>query len=118
MTCGNTTASQLVIGDDYLVSNSRAIIVNVCSVTGMTVDATPRLGFSKGNETLTITDGSVVDAGNGIWVIRFNISRTDSEGLTPGMYDWSVELSQGGKEVTVAKSISYETKIEWVRKQT
>lgn len=118
MTCGNTTASQLVIGDDYLVSNSRAIIVNVCSVTGMTTAASAKIGFADNANTLEITGGVITDAGNGIWVIQFNVTKEQTASLPPGRYDWSVELSQSGKEITVAKSISYETKIQWVKKQT
>ena len=119
MACTPTDVTQLVIGDDYLAANGRALTATFCEPSNMTpAECTARLGFANSQDTLVITGGVVADNDDGTWSVQFSWNDTDTQSLTPGRYDWSIEIVQGTTEITVAKSISYETRIDWVTKQT
>lgn len=120
MSCGTTEAFELVIGDDYLGVHSRGITVDFCAIPEFTIGSVEaKMGFddSEGH-TLIVTGGTVTDNEDGTWKAQIDITKVQSATLTPGIYDWSVEVTEGGYEYTVAKSINSRTKIRWVAKQT
>lgn len=110
---------ELVLGDDYLTSNGRALEWTFPAIAGFTTSATGKLGLrSDCNNELILTNGVVTDVGGGDWKVTFDVLGTDTENLTPGNYDWSVEITQGGVEVTIAKNTMVRTMTRMVEKQT
>lgn len=120
MSCGTTEASELVIGDDYRGIHSKGLTVTFCAIPNFTVaGCEAKMGFADDNgNTLIVTGGSVTDNGDGTWTAEIDITKTESATLPAGIYSWSVEITEGGYEYTVAKSINTQTKIRWVAKQT
>lgn len=107
----------LIIGDDYLAANDRALQWTVATPTGVTVGvATCQLGFLLGTNTLQV-DGTLTDAGGGNSLLSFDLTRAQTETLPAGFYSWSVQItSDDAKEITKVKSSS--AKVQWAEKYT
>jgi hypothetical protein len=119
VTSSGQITSPLVIGDDYLNSNGRAFSWTVALPTGYVVGtSTCKFGMryedSQGINSFIAT-GTVVDAGAGNVTLRFDVSKSTTQDLRPGWYDWSVEISSATSEITPVKS---GRNAEWQFKQT
>jgi hypothetical protein len=97
--------SPIIRGDDYLAVNGRALTWTFSAVTGLSAGtSTAKLGFQSGTSILQVT-GTVTDNGNGTWTASFDLTRTQTAGLTGRQYDWSVEIvGSGGTEITPVRS--------------
>lgn len=115
------TIIPLIIDDDYLAANGRALEWTFDGITGFTTSATGKFGLEKANDptkTAIITGGVVTDEGGGTWKVSFDILNTDLTALTPGEYEWSVEISEGGVLITTIKNQQNKTRVTLLAKQT
>lgn len=108
----------LIIGDDYKGDNDRSIDLTFDAISDFTTAAIGKLGFTSRDDSLLVTGGVVVDNEDGTWTVSFEIDQADTAGLTPGSYNWSVEISQGGEEITVGRNETKVEQIQWVEKHT
>jgi hypothetical protein len=120
-----TTPIDLIIGDDYKVANGREISFEFDAITGFTIGtAIGKFGGKKtGSETVNfflVTTGTsaITDVGGGRWKVVFEVDQTDTATKSPGPYDWSVEIAQGGEEITVGRNGDTRSRINLRVKQT
>lgn len=108
---------EIIIGDDYLAANGREFVWTIAAPTGFILGtSTCSFGGKKGTETWLVS-GTITDAGGGNWTLSFDLNKTDTEGLEPGTYEWSVEVKNASsKEITKVRSRT--TKVKLVEKQT
>ena len=108
---------EIIIGDDYLAANGREFEWTIAAPTGFVLaTSTCSFGGKKGTETWLVS-GTITDAGAGNWTLSFDLNKTDTEGLEPGTYEWSVEVKNAtSKEITKVRSRT--TKVKLVEKQT
>lgn len=113
-------AKIIVIGDDYLAVNGKSITTDFDAIANFTVgDCEAKMGFDDGKgNTLIVTGGDVTDNGDGTWKASIDITKTQTGTLSPGNYDWSIEIVDGGTEYTVAMSLIPQDKLKVVAKQT
>lgn len=84
----------IVIGDDYLAAYGRAFQWTIDAPTGFVL-ATSTCSFGGEAERGTsswLSAGTITDAGSGRWVIKFDLTKTQTSALTEGLYKWSVEV--------------------------
>jgi hypothetical protein len=97
------TLGPLIIGDDYLAANGRALQWTIAEVTGLTAaNCVCKLGL-KGVAGAKVITGTVTDLGN-TWLLSVDMENNDWDGLTEGLAEYSVEVHQGtgnGTDVTV-----------------
>lgn len=106
----------LIIGDDYLHADNRAITFNVTTAFD---PATCFLGFENEKGVALLLEGSKVSYTDGVAVIRFEITKTQSANLRPGPYDYSIEIrGASANEVTVIHSKTNGARVTWIRKYT
>jgi hypothetical protein len=94
--------TELIIGDDYLAANSRALVWSIPEITGMSVaNATAVFGLRKGEVSVTV-NGTVATGDAGEWDVTTEIARTAWGELTEGLAEYSLEIrdSSNGREVT------------------
>ena len=112
---------ELIIDDDYLAANGRALQWSFNEITGITTSATAKFGIKDvktGLEVYTNTSGIVTEPTSGTFLASFDIVKTALSALTPGEYDWSVEVTEGAVEITIAKNRQNKTRVKLVEKQT
>jgi len=86
---------ELIIGDDYLVANDRALVWTFAPIAGMDIaDATATLGVKRGPINVTWS-GSVSVDGNGQWQATIEIENDEWVGVTQGLYEYSLEITDG-----------------------
>jgi len=96
------TLTELIIGDDYLAANGRALVWSIPEITGMSVgNATAVFGLRKGEVSVTV-NGTVATGDAGEWDVTIEIARTAWGELTEGLAEYSLEIrdSSNGREVT------------------
>lgn len=114
----------LVIGDDYKFIDGRSISLTFNEIDGFTIgNCDAKLGFAHSDTnddaSMTTTDYQLSDNNDGTWTVHFDIDKTQTENvLTQGNYHWSIEISESGEEITVAKSVNKSDRISWLNKQT
>ena len=111
----------LVIGDDYLAVNQRALIWTIPPIPGVTpATATTQLGFSHTRHGGVEVSGTVADNGDDTWTLIFGIESSDTEdAIKPGEYSWSVQVtSSDGKKITRVRNRDDCYRVRWVEKQT
>jgi hypothetical protein len=94
--------TELIIGDDYLDANGRALAWSIPEITGMSVgNATAVFGLRKGDVSVTV-NGTVAAGDAGEWDVTTEIARTAWGDLTEGLAEYSLEIrdSSNGREVT------------------
>lgn len=108
---------EIIIGDDYLAANGREFVWTIAAPTGFILGtSTCSFGGKKGTETWLVS-GTITDAGGGNWTLSFDLNKTDTQGLEPGTYEWSVEVKNASsKEITKVRSRT--KKVKLVEKQT
>lgn len=102
-----TINGSIIIGDDYNAANERAFEWEFAAITGFNAGtATGKFGAKHVNRpndySFLVTNGTVTDEGGGTWKVSFDLDKTDTESLIEGSYDWSVEIVDGGEEITIA----------------
>jgi hypothetical protein len=86
---------ELIIGDDYLAANGRALVWEFDPIAGMDIgDATATLGVKRGPINVTWSGAVSVD-GNGQWQAAIEIENDEWVGITPGLYEYSLEIADG-----------------------
>lgn len=109
----------IVIGDDYLATNSRAFVWDIPAITGFVVGScTCKFGgkyHAKDTDYAWLVTGTVTDLGTGKWRLSFDVAKTVTASLTPAYYVWSVEIAYGGTEITRVRSGKT---VQLVEKQT
>ena len=111
----------LVIGDDYLAINQRALMWTIPPIPGVTpATATTQLGFSHTRHGGVEVSGTVADNGDDTWTLIFGIESSDTEdAIKPGEYSWSVQVtSSDGKKITRVRNRDDCYRVRWVEKQT
>ena len=93
--------ADIVIGDDYLATHSRAFEWTVDAVSGVDVgDASCKFGVKHPKRGGFIVDGTVTLSGVK-WLLSFDVAKTDTADLTEDDYEWSVEVRDAsGNEIT------------------
>ena len=112
---------ELIKDTDYLAANGRALIWAFDEITGITTSATGRFGITNtddGAEVYVNTTGTVTEPTAGNFQVSFDIINTAISALTPGNYDWSVEVIEGSVKITIARNRQVRTQVEVVEKQT
>jgi hypothetical protein len=90
----------IIIGDDYLHTNSRSFQWTIPAISGFTLGACTCFFGGQFKTHSFLVQGTVVDATGGNWFLRFDVRRDDTEDLQPGMYRYSVEVRHADNEVT------------------
>lgn len=112
----------IVIGDDYLATHSNAFVWNVDPLPGVSVgDASCKFGGEGPGGTWLVTGTVTAVTVEGLpkWQLSFDLPRNATENLTKGVYDWSVEVSDGSSnEVTRVRNENFNYKATLVEKQT
>lgn len=108
----------LIIGDDYKADNERTINFTFDAIPDFTLAAVGKMGFDNDEDSLLVEGGTLTDNEDGTWTVSFEIDQADTTGLTPGNYNWSIEISEGGEEVTVGRNDTKVEQIKWVEKYT
>lgn len=97
----------IFIGDDYLAVHSKAFTWDINAIPGLTA-ATAIVKFGGVNALLGkswLVTGTATDLGGGRWRLTAQMDDTVTGLLLPGLYDWTVEVSNaGGTEMTVVYS--------------
>jgi len=112
---------ELIKDTDYLAANGRALVWAFDEITGITASATGRFGITNvddGAEVYVNTTGTVTEPTAGNFQVSFDIANTAISALTPGNYDWSVEVIEGSVKITIARNRQVRTQVEVVEKQT
>jgi len=118
---GDGDLLELILETDYLAANGRALEWSFDEITGITTSATGKFGLKDaltGTGVYVNSTGTVTDLGGGTFKVSFNITNTALNGLTPGKYDWSVEVLEGSYKITVARNRQIKTRVDIVEKQT
>lgn len=110
--------TELIIGDDYLAANGRAIEVTFNAITGFTVGTcTAKIGFEdQSGNTLEVSGGSCTDVGGGSWKASIDITKAANSAVVAGDYDYAVEVADGGTEITVDYNTSRTDRVRWKEK--
>jgi hypothetical protein len=96
----------LVIGDDYLVDNNRALEWTTPEITGIDIgDATCRFWILK-DGTGYSWEGTVGPGSSGYWTLSVEIANDSWEDAEPGVYEYGVEVidAVNDQQITVAIS--------------
>lgn len=96
----------LVIGDDYLVDNNRALEWTTPEIAGIDIeDATCRFWILK-DGTGYSWEGTVGPGSSGYWVLSVEITNDSWEDAEPGVYEYGVEVIDAinDQQITVAIS--------------
>src|SRR5690606_8080563 len=104
----------------YLAANGRALEWTFDEITGITTSATGKFGLKDaltGTEVYVNTTGTVTDLGSGTFKVSFDITNAALNALSPGKYDWSVEVLEGSYKITVARNRQIKTRVDIVEKQ-
>jgi len=94
--------NELIIGDDYLAANGRALTWNIPEITGMSLaNATAVFGIRQKDVNVTIT-GTVGDGAGATWDVTIEIARTAWGTLAEGLASYSLEIrdSSNSREIT------------------
>ena len=110
--------TEIVIGDDYLSSNSRTFDWTVDLPVGFTAGQTScYFGGQMDRANKWLVQGAVTNVGGGKIKLSFELAKTVTEKLLPGAYDWSVEVrDSNGVEITRVRAKT--TSAALVYKQT
>jgi hypothetical protein len=105
----------LYIGDDYLAANGRAFAWTFTPATGVSFSgATCRFGGGYRDVGWLVT-GTLTNNGT-TWTASFNLTKTETDALEPGFYDWTMEVrSSSGTEIT---TVAARKPVEWKAKRT
>lgn len=112
---------ELVIGDDYLAANGRALEWTFSEISGITTSAVGRFGLADaatGTEVYQNTSGTVTEPTAGTFKVSFDIPKAALASLPPGDYNWSVQVTEGSYCITLAKNRQNKTRVKLVTKQT
>jgi len=112
---------ELIKDTDYLAANGRALIWSFDEITGITTSAVGRFGIENvddGTEVYVNTTGTVTEPSAGEFQVSFDIPNAALSALTPGNYNWSVEVTEGSVKITIARNRQVRTQVEVVEKQT
>lgn len=112
---------ELVIGDDYLAANGRALEWTFSEISGITTSAVGRFGLADaatGTEVYQNTSGTVTEPTAGTFKVSFDIPKAALASLPPGDYNWSVQVTEGSYCITLAKNRQNRTRVKLVTKQT
>lgn len=115
------TLEELIIGDDYLLANGRALEWVFDEITGITTAGEVHFGLQDaltGDEVYVNTAGTITDLGDGTFKAIIEIPKAALTALTPGQYDYSVQVVEGTTEITIAKNRQIRTRVRLVAKQT
>lgn len=118
---GDGDLLELVLGTDYLAANGRALEWTFDEITGITTSAVGHFGIENaadGTKVYVNTAGIVTDIGYGIFQVAFDISNGALDALTPGNYDWSVEIVEGSTIITIARNRQAKTRVAVVENRT
>lgn len=100
--------SEIVIGDDYLAANGRAITWSFDAITGVASasDLTCKFGIKASDGNSVVITGTVSSTHpHTTWVASVDIAKADLQGLPDGLATWSTEVSTaGGTEITIAQN--------------
>lgn len=111
----------ITIGDDYLIANSRSFSWTVDAVPGFSLgDVQVRWGGSitKAGTRYTFEGTGSVDLVDDRWRIRCELLGSATEGKPSGAWDWSVELSVAGVEITKVQNVVEADRVRLIEKQT
>jgi hypothetical protein len=111
----------LIIGDDYLASNNRALEWSFDAIVDFTTSAVGKLGMvnsENATETYLNSTGVVSEISAGVWKVSFDIPATALTSLTPGYYDWSVSIEEDSVAVTIVRNRQNKTRVKLIEKQT
>jgi hypothetical protein len=113
ITTGNVTVTapvseagvitELILGDDYLAANGRALTWSVTEISGVLLaNASCKFWMRKDDVTDSWT-GTVSDGTDPKWTLSVDIANTDWGTLEAGLYEYGVEIidSSNSREVTV-----------------
>jgi hypothetical protein len=92
----------LIIGDDYLAANGRALTWNIPEITGMLLaNAIAVFGMRQKDVNVTIT-GAVGDGAGATWDVTIEIANDDWGALAEGLASYSLEIkdSSNSREIT------------------
>lgn len=108
----------LIIGDDYLAANGKALTWTVPLPAGCTIGtATCQLGFYHANKGSLTVQGTMTDAGSGNATLSYDITRTSNRTLSQGPYIWNAQItSDDGNEITQVRNADDHYRVEWVEK--
>lgn len=112
---------ELIIGDDYLDANDRALVWTFDEIAGITTSAVGRFGLRDaltGEEVYVNATGVVTEPSAGNFQVSFDIPNTALLGLTPGEYDYSTEVTEGGVQITISRNRQNKTRVKLVEKYT
>lgn len=112
---------ELIKDTDYLAANGRALVWAFDKITGITTSATGRFGIENvddGTKVYVNTTGTVTEPSAGEFQVSFDIPNAALSALTPGNYNWSVEVTEGSVKITIARNRQVRTQVEVVEKQT
>jgi phage tail sheath gpL-like len=112
ITVGNVTVTapvseagvitELILGDDYLAANGRALTWSVTEISGMSLaNATAVFGMRQKDVNVTIT-GAVSDGAGATWDVTIEIANDDWGALAEGLASYSLEIkdSSNNREIT------------------
>lgn len=112
----------LVIDDDYLAANGRALEWTFDSIPGFAAGtATGKFGIinpANASEFYVNSSGVTSDLGGGVWKVSFDIPKAALTGFTETDYNWSVEIVQAAVEITIIKNHQHRTRVRVEKKQT
>jgi hypothetical protein len=108
----------LVIGDDYLAANGRALEWTFDEIAGITASAVSSFGLKNPNDATDLADftGTVTDLGSGTFKASVEINDPDLVDLAPGYYDWSLSVVEGGTKITIAQNLQDKTRVQLLEK--
>lgn len=110
--------SYLVIGDDYLASNGRALEWTFDEISGITTSGAASFGLQNADdvtEEVTLS-GSILDLGSGTFKAQVEIQDTDLSALSAGYYNWSVSVIESGTKITIAQNLQRKTRVQLLEK--
>lgn len=115
----------IVIGDDYNKANNRSFKWTFDAIPGFNIGVcTGKFGAKHSSNPsaysflVTAPAGDITDLGGGRWQVEFEIDHTKTDELPQAFYDWSVEITEDGEEITIAKSRDTRDRVRLVHKQT
>lgn len=111
----------ITIGDDYLKANSRAFSWTVDPVVGFSVASVAVAWGGRrrfGGVTSEFSGTGTATLVSSRWLIECELPKAATEGLPAGFYDWSVELSVAGVEVTRIQNTTEGDRAVLLEKQT
>jgi hypothetical protein len=111
----------ITIGDDYLIVNGRAFSWTVDAVPGFSIgEVLVRWGASitKAGVRYSFQGTGAVDLVGDRWRVRCELLGSATEGKPAGAWDWSVELSVAGVEITKVQNVVEADRVRLIEKQT